>query len=145
MTRATPIGARRNVLKALAVLLAAPAFVPFAAAQEAIPGAPDFSAVTTKRAAQQLVREGRLVRISLFPTELGGPDNPANVSFITPEAAEVREMVIGTLGRYLEQDLIDRLNVQPDYRGDSIVPSRITMSASHSAREGSIDLEIDVW
>ena len=127
------------------ILLAAPAYAPFAAAQEAIPGAPDFSAVTTKRAAQQLVRQGRLVRISLFPTELGGSGDPMNMSFITPEAADVRDMVIGTLRRFLEQDVIDRLNVQPDYKGDSIVPSRITMSASHSGREGSFNTAIEVW
>jgi len=138
-------GTRRNVLQGLAILLAAPAFAPLAAAQEAIPDAPDFSAVTTKRAAQQLVREGRLVRISLFPIELGGSDDAMNVSFITPEAADVREMVIGSLRRFLEQDMIDRLNVQPDYKGDSIVPSRITMSASHSGREGSINTAIEVW
>jgi hypothetical protein len=139
------LGTRRNALQALAVLAAASALAPLAAAQEEIPGAPDFSAVTTKRAAQQLVREGRLVRISLFPTELGGSDDPMNTSFITPEAAEVRELVIGTLRRLLEQDAIDRLNVQPDYKGDSIVPSRITMSATHSGQDGSINTAIEVW
>lgn len=139
---------RRALLQALALLLVLPLFrgpsrpAP-AAAQELPP--PDFSHVTTTAAARRLVREGRLVEISLFPTELGNPGEPPDISYTTPEAAAVRAMVIGTFSRFLERGKIDHLEVVPDYKGDSIVPSRITMTASHSGREGSIGTTIDVW
>lgn len=141
---------RRLAVPALAMLLVPPAFGPPSlaspvAAQEAPPGAPDLSQVTTKAAARKLVREGRLVAITLFPTELGGPDDPANRSFTTPEAAEARAEVVGTLGRFLEEGLIDQLDVVPDYKGDSIVPSRITLTATHSEKPGEITLTIEVW
>lgn len=142
---------RRRLLKSAAALLAVPLLarlavpVSKAAAQEAVPGAPDLSDVTTKAAARRLVRQGRLVEISLFPTELGGPDDPQNMSFVTPEAADARATVIGTLRRYIQQGLVDQLDVVPDYKGDSIVPSRIMMTASHSAEDGEIALEIAVW
>ncbi|HEU4650784.1 MAG TPA: hypothetical protein VFS49_05160, partial [Croceibacterium sp.] len=106
---------------------------------------PDFAAITTRAAARRLVREGRLVEIALFPLELGGPDDLQNTSYITPEAAYVRAMVIGTFSRFLEDDTIDRLEVLPEYKGESIVPSRIAMEASHSGREGSIATTIEVW
>ena len=136
---------RREMLLSLAALLAAPVFATLASAQEAIPGARDFSGVTTKRAARKLVREGSLVEISLFPLELGGPDDPMNESWITPEAAFVRDMVIGTLSRFVEDGVIDHLQVLPDYKGDSIVPSRIAMNASRSGEAGSFNTVIDVW
>ena len=129
----------------LAPLLALPRPDSPAAAQEAIPNAPDLSAVTTKAAARKLARQGRLVEISLFPTELGGPDDPMNRTWTTPEAADARDMVIGTLRRFAEDGLIDQLKVSPEYKGDSIVPSRIVISGTHSGQEGSIDLAIEVW
>ena len=148
---AMPRGTRRALLQGLGLLLAVPLVVRLAApaqrarAQEAIPGAPDLSGVTSKAAARRLVRQGRLVEISLFPTELGGPDDPANMSFVTPEAAEARATVVDTLRRYIQQGVVDQLDVMPDYRGESIVPSRIVMTATHSEQGGEIALSIAVW
>ena len=143
-----PVGMRRVVLQGLGLLLVLPLFKwpsegrP-AAAQEVPP--PDFSDVTSRAAARQLVREGRLVEISLFPVELGGPDDARNTSYITPEAAFVRELVIGTFSRFLEDDTIDQVRVLPEYKGESIVPRSIAMEGSHSEQEGSIRTTIDVW
>ena len=134
--------------KACALLLALPllaTLVPPAAAQgEGKPG-PDFSGVTTKAAAQRLVRTGELVEILYFPAEFGGPDEPQNVGYITPEAADVREMVIGTFGRFADEGVIDKLNVAPEYKGDSVVPSSITMTGTRSGEEGGIGITIEVW
>lgn len=146
--RGMPVGMRRTVLRGLALLLVLPLFrspaesTP-AAAQEVPP--PDFTDVTTRAAARRLVREGLLVEISLFPVELGGPDDQRNTSYITPEAAFVREMVIGTFSRFLEDDTIDQVRIVPEYKGASIVPSRIAMEASHSGQGGSIGTTIEVW
>ena len=140
----------RGLLRILALLLALPfggevSAAPPAAAQEAEMPVPDFSNVTTKAAARKLVREGKLVEILYFPAEFGGPDEPQNVGYITPEAAQVREMVIEQFDRLVDQDLIDKLDVVPDYKGDSVIPSSITMTASHSDREGAIATTIEVW
>jgi len=146
--RGMPVGMRRTVLRGLAVLLVLPLFKwpsdPTPAAAQEVPP-PDFSDVTTRAAARRLVREGRLVEISLFPVELGGPDDQRNTSYITPEAAFVRAMVIGTFSRFLEDDTIDQVRILPEYKGASIVPSRIAMEASHSGQEGSIRTTIEVW
>ena len=143
-----PVGMRRVVLQGLGLLLVLPLFKwpsqgEPAAAQEVPP--PDFSDVTSRASARRLVREGRLVEISLFPLELGGPDDERNTSYITPEAAFVREMDIGTFSRFLEDDTIDQVRVLPEYKGESIVPSRIAIEASHSGSAGSIGTSIEVW
>jgi hypothetical protein len=145
--RGTP---RRALLGGLAVLLALPllrfsGLAPLAVAGRAAASPPDFSAVTSQAAAQELVSEGRLVEIALFPLELGGPDAPRNRSYVTPEAATVRALVIGSFSRFFEEGVIDRLKVEPRYKGRSVVPSVIVMEGSHSGREGSIGTEIDVW
>jgi hypothetical protein len=138
----------RAILRIPALLLVLPllgeAGAP-AAPQEVEMPAPDFSEVTTQAAARKLAREGKLIRILYFPAEFGGPDEPQNVGYITPEAAEVRDMVISQFDRLVDEDLIDKLNVVPDYKGDSVIPSSITMTASHSGREGAIATTIEVW
>lgn len=108
---------------------------------------PDFTAVTTKAAANRLVRAGRLVKIHLFPTELGGQVKERyNISYITPEAAEARELLISTLEADLEEDKIDRMQIVPDYKGESIVPTRIRVMAWHSERKGGeFAVVLEVW
>jgi len=136
---------RAFILLLAALVLTGPALTPVAVAEEADVAAPDFSAVKTGTAARRLVREGRLVEIFFFPTELGGTDDAENIGYITPEAAAARDSVIDTLGRQIESGLIDRLEVDADYHGDSIVPSRLTMTATHSERPGGLLLTIEVW
>lgn len=108
---------------------------------------PDFTAVTTKAAANRLVRERRLVKIHLFPTELGGPVKERyNISYITPEAAEARALLIGALESDLDEGLIDQMRITPDYKGDSIVPARIRFRTWHSRRSGGeIETVVEVW
>jgi hypothetical protein len=138
---------RRTLLRATALLLLVPMFERTAgpaAAQDLSP--PDFSSVTSKAAARKLLRQGRLVEISLFPVELGGPeDEPMNQSYITPEAAIARDLAIGTLVRFFEDGVIDELQVIPEYEGTSVVPRSIAMNATHSEQAGHFNTVIDVW
>ncbi|MEP9358835.1 hypothetical protein [Sphingomonas sp. KR3-1] len=120
---------------------------PDAAAQgaKATSNAPDFSDITSKAAANRLVREGRLVRIRLFPAELGGRDDPHNIVYIPPAVEEVRQLLIGTLKRFTAEDLIDQLDVRADYKGASIVPSRIRFIATHSRGGAPFEAALEVW
>ncbi|MDG2533545.1 hypothetical protein P6144_07805 [Sphingomonas sp. HITSZ_GF] len=79
--------------------------------------------------AERLVSEGWLVKSWFFPRELGGVDNPENIAYITPRAAKARAALIQRLVHLLERDVIDRMDVQVDYKGLSIIPSRIRFKA----------------
>lgn len=107
----------------------------------------DFTPITTKAAANRLVREGRLVKIHLFPTELGGPAKErSNIVYITPEAAEARDLLIAALESDLDEERIDQLHIEPDYRGTSIIPTRIRFKAWHSQRAGGeFEMVVEVW
>jgi len=119
-----------------------------AAARQQIPApplAPDFSAITTRAAAGKLVRKRLLVKIHFFPTELGGEDVRFNIGYVTPEAAASQARLVEMLSRYMERDLVDRLEIEPEYKGNSVVPSRIRMKARHSRGGKSFESVIEVW
>jgi hypothetical protein len=106
---------------------------------------PDFSNVTSKSQVDELVKQRKLVRIYLFPVEFGGPEEPMNRSSITPEAAAARELILGTMKRFIQQGLIDKMTVSPEYRGASLVPTRIVFHASNSKTGGTFEPTVEVW
>lgn len=124
------------------LLLAAPAV---AAGEANVPARPDFSAVTSVAAAKKLVKKGELVAILLFPAELGGHADPENIGYVTPQAAAGRALAIATLTRMVQEGTLDHMTVEPDYRGDSVVPTRIRMAARRKNRKGSLAQTIEVW
>lgn len=143
--------ARRCHGGALALALLILSFAPISAAlarQEVVPSpplVPDYAAVTTKREAARLVRKHLLVKIHFFPVELGGPKTAINIGYVTPEAAASHALLTEMLSRYGERGLIDRLEIVPEYKGPSIVPSRIRMKASHSRGGKSFERVIEIW
>lgn len=138
---------RRHPIAAAAALLilALPAPSP---AQPAHPQAaratPDYSHVTSI-AARRLARSGELVRIYAFPLELGGRKDPENIVYIPPAAREPLDIAVRALKRQVEDGLADRMEVIPEYRGTSVVPSRIRFRAWHGSKPGSLELAMAVW
>ncbi|AMK21483.1 hypothetical protein [Sphingobium sp. TKS] len=106
---------------------------------------PDFSTVQTAAAAKALVAKGKLVPILLFPAEFGGEAIPENMIYITPGAAAARELLIGTLTRLIKEGSIDKMEVEPSYKGRSFIPTAIRMKAWHSSKPGSFEPTIRVW
>lgn len=106
---------------------------------------PDFSDVTSARRAAALVRRGWLVRTLLFPAELGGPDVPQNRVYLPPAVEYTRQLVIKAMIRSVREDLINKMEVRAEYRGKSIVPTRIVMEATHSRKPGAFIPAIEVW
>jgi hypothetical protein len=115
------------------------------ATQAALIVRPDFSEVGSIRAAQRLVAKGELVRVLLFPSELGGQNDRENVGYVTPAAAKERLHVIELIAAKVASEGYDKMTVTPDYRGESIVPTRITMEARHSTSRGTFERTIEIW
>ena len=106
---------------------------------------PDFSDVTSARRAAVLVRRGWLVRTLLFPAELGGPDVPKNRIFLPPAVEYTRQLVIKSMIRSVREGRLDKMEVRAEYRGKSIIPTRIIMEATHSRKPGAFAPAIEVW
>jgi hypothetical protein len=102
--------------------------------------------VKTLAAAHALAKDGNLIGILLFPAELGGEDVPQNTVYVPPQAAEARELIIGTLRRFVSEGLIDKLTVTPEYCGDSFIPSRLVFHATDShGKHGAFNPTVEIW
>jgi hypothetical protein len=45
----------------------------------------------------------------------------------------------------VEDGTIDQMRIVPDYKGTSIVPTRIRFMAWHSERGGEFEVVLEVW
>ena len=106
---------------------------------------PDYSDVTSRDAVQALFEQGELVAVLLFPEEFGGGESDHNVVFVPAAISEAKDKNTATLVRYVEEDLIDQLEVNPTYKGSSLVPSTIVIKAWHSNKDGAFNTTIEVW
>lgn len=106
---------------------------------------PQFGDVRTPDALLELAEAGQLVPIYIFPTQLGGARSPENMIFVPPGVDEAQANIIGTLGRFAEDDVINTLTVEPVYHKDSLVPVEIVYRASHTERERRFTPTLVVW
>lgn len=105
----------------------------------------DFSHIDSREKAIQAVGEGGLVAILAVPEILGGEDVDINTFYIPRAVVEVHSQIVETLVRYVDEDLIDNLQVKMEYKGSSIVPSEIKLYSSHSNKTGQFNPTIKVW
>lgn len=106
---------------------------------------PDFSAVDSREKILALAQQGTLERVHLFPLEVGGQDIEANVVYLPVGFKEIKAKIDATIQRMAEEGLISKLTVQPEYKGNSFIPSRIVIKASHPDKPGKLDTTIEVW
>lgn len=109
------------------------------------PLAPDFSTITTRAAAAKLVRKHMLVRIHLVPVALGGPKTRANSIYVTPEAAASHALLTDMLVAYVERGRLNHLEIEPEYKGDSIVPTRLRIRMSHNRGGERFERVVEIW
>ena len=105
----------------------------------------DYSHVTSREVAEALVAKGELFTVLLFPEEFGGEEIQENIVYVPPGIPELKVQNTDTLIRYFKDGLIDNLTVTPEYKDDSLVPSRIVIKATHSSKGGSFEPTIEVW
>jgi hypothetical protein len=105
----------------------------------------DFTAIDSMAKVLKLAEEGKLVPLLLFPAEFGGQEIPQNTLYVPPETKDIQTKIIGTLIRFVKEGLIDSLRAEPEYKGDSFVPSKIHMYTGHSGKEGQFNPTIEIW
>jgi len=106
---------------------------------------PDFSAVTTAEDIEKLVAEGVLVPILVVPPDFGGTEDAINTAYVTPEAAAQKKVMDATLVDLAEQGLLNSFELEPEYRGDSLIPAKLTFRANHAGEGDRFDLTVEIW
>lgn len=105
----------------------------------------DFSNVTSDAIAVQLSEQGKLEKLWMVPATLGGEDDPRNVVYVPPAASALKGQFTETLVRCVQTGLINKLEVVPEYRGNSFVPCKIRIKAWHADKPGGFEAAIDIW
>lgn len=106
---------------------------------------PDYAQVSSLDQAQALTATGQLAKLLMFPTEFGGEDVAMNVVYVPPRTVKQRIPHIQTLRAWVQEGAVNNLNVRPEYKGASLVPARIHMTASHSTSGEQRTLTLEVW
>jgi hypothetical protein len=103
---------------------------------------PDYSHVTSRELAFDLVQRGELVALLLFPEMFGGDDRPENVVFVPPFAAEAKMRADGQIWSQAVDAIITEYAVKPTYSAGSFVPIVLTV---HAYDPGSFIHIIRIW
>lgn len=107
--------------------------------------APDFSHVTSNEAVMKLASEGKLVKMLMMPAELSGADVPENVLYVPPGVLESQKQVTDKIIGLVKEGLNIKLKVVPEYKGNSFVPAKIHIAATHAEKRGNFEQTIDIW
>ena len=106
---------------------------------------PDFSHIRNVEQAEAEVAQGRLIRSYLFPLELGGPEEAQNVLYLPAGMEDAWRAVVGSIGRFAEEGLVDGLSVEPTDNGASLVPCRLKFVATSSNGGAGFEPTLELW
>lgn len=104
----------------------------------------DFSHVTSRAKAVALVKRGELVKVLHFPKRFGGPNVKENTGYVPPGTQVALDFAHDRISGLIELKSINRMVVEPQYRGKSVVPSAIVYICSGEGEE-TITMTINVW
>lgn len=106
----------------------------------------DFSHVTSRAKAASLAKHGALVKIRYVPERFGGEDIRENTGYVPPGALNSLEDVYDRISKLVEHKHITGLVVDIDYRGKSVVPSRIVyIGKGGQTGLDTIKFDVEIW
>ena len=105
----------------------------------------DFSHVNSLQKALVLFREGKLERLLLCPLEFGGQEIPQNVLYVPLGIAAIKQRLDGTIQKMVNDGNISSYQAVPEYKGNSFIPSKILIKASHHEKPGAFNPTINIW
>jgi hypothetical protein len=104
---------------------------------------PDFSSVDSRSKAEKMCRQGDLEELFLIPPEFGGEDVPENVLYVPVGVAAIKSGIdINIIGPLVSEGKISQYNAEPDYQGESFVPTAIKITAWDP---GQFSTTINIW
>ena len=104
----------------------------------------NFSQVTSRAKAEALVKRGDLMKILLFPKRFGGQKVKESTGYVPPGTQVALDFAHDRISGLIDLNAINRMVVEPQYRGKSIVPTAIVYICS-SQGEGTITMTVNIW
>jgi hypothetical protein len=105
----------------------------------------DFSAINSLAKAQRLFEVDELEPLYLLPPEFGGQRTPQNIVYVPPGIAAIKEQIDSAIADMVKQGVVTSYAAEPEYKGNSFIPSKIKIKTSQPNKPGGIDRTIDIW
>ena len=94
--------------------------------------------------AAELGRQGVLAPLYMMPLRFGGEESERNRLWVPPAAVELKDRWDGMVEQLLRQGKVNGYACTPEYKGDSFVPSRITVEAKMDGRPVFTE-SVSIW
>lgn len=104
----------------------------------------DFSDINSNEKLMQLYQEGVLAPLYLMPIKFGGNDSAINKLFVPPVVVGLKNECDSIIENLLDQEKVDAYKCTPEYKNNSLVPSKITVSATKGTEE-VFTQTINIW
>lgn len=88
-----------------------------------------FSKVNSMEKTMELVNNGSLQPLYLMPLRFDGMDSVRNRLFVPPVIVELKERYDDMVEQLLRQNKVSSYSCIPEYKGKSLIPSRLTIIA----------------
>jgi hypothetical protein len=105
----------------------------------------DFTDVDSLEKALALHRAGKLEVLYLFPLEYGGKAVPQNTLYVPPGTTDIKRQIDVMIGEMVKEGQITQYVAEPEYKGNSFVPSKINIKAWHPEKPGGLNPTINIW
>lgn len=105
----------------------------------------DFSSVQSSEAAERLCQQGALEKLLLTPLFCGNRPVAVSAAYLPAGMIESWRQLAGAVERFFHRDLVNRVEVRPEYRDGSLVPKAIHVLAWHSEKTGRFEPTLEVW
>jgi len=106
--------------------------------------APDFSDVDMGKA-EELAKAGTLAPLYLMPLRFGGdPSVESNAVYVPPVAVTLKDRCDNMVEDLLRQEKVNGYACTPEYKGTSVVPSRITVVAKLDGKPVFTE-SVEIW
>ena len=104
----------------------------------------DYSSITAPRDVENACLKHHLIEIFIIPAELGGRDVPQNLLYVPPAIRVSKDDATVELLHAVQMGMIE-VAIRPEYRGVSLVPSKIIITAARPGMPPGYQRDIEIW
>ncbi len=104
----------------------------------------DFAEVDSNEKAIELVKKGILSPLYLMPLRFNGEESVRNRLYVPPVIVELKDRYDDIVEDLLVQGKVSGYSCTPEYKGNSFIPSKLTIVASKDG-EAVFTETINIW
>lgn len=104
----------------------------------------EFNDVTSNEKALELVKEGRLYPLYLMSLRFNGEESERNRIFVPQIVTELKDRYDDIVENLLKEGKINSYACTPEYKGNSFVPSKLTIEAKKDGQPVFTET-INIW